>query len=152
MFRIATSEDLESLAQIYKQTVQQLATKLYTPQQVKAWSEASDNREKFTNFIFEPTTYLYVENCEILGFCGLKKDGHIVSLYVAHQHTRKGVGTKLIKNALREGEKLNLHRFYTEASYLSKVVFERCGFQVYDQEYVNYAEVEFHRYKMEKLC
>jgi putative acetyltransferase len=151
MIRIAKPEDLTTLAQIYRNSVQQLAPQLYSSEQVKAWSQAPDNWEYFQQFIFNPTTYLWEQEGEIIGFCGLENNGHIASLYVAPQHTRKGIGTKLLKNVLHEGRKLDIKRYYTEASYLSKMVFERCGFIVYDEEYVKYGDVKFHRYKLEKL-
>jgi putative acetyltransferase len=151
MIKIAESKDLVTLAQIYRNTVQQLGPNLYSPEQVEAWSQAPDNLEYFQQFIFKPTTYIWEDQGEIIGFCGLETNGHIVSLYIAPQHTRKGIGTKLLEFVLDEGKKLNLTRFYTEASYFSKTVFERCGFVVYDEEYIKYGDITFHRYKMEKL-
>lgn len=150
-FRIVTEADFEHLRQIYRQTVKKLAPSLYSPIQVEAWSAAPDNLNNFQYFIFAPDTYLLLIHQQIIGFCGLRKNGHIASLYVHSDYTRKGYGTRLLNYVLNIGINQGIKRFFTEASFFSYPVFTRCGFTVIEMETVNYGDVTFERYKMEKI-
>ncbi|MBL1210072.1 GNAT family N-acetyltransferase [Geminocystis sp. GBBB08] len=150
MFRLAVEKDFDILRQIYSQTVKKLAPSLYSPSQVMAWSSFSDNISKFHDFIFHANTYLLIKNEQIIGFCGLRNDGHIASFYLHPDFTRQGYGTKLLLYVLEIGLKQGITRFYTEASFFSQPVFSRCGFKILALETVNYGDVSFKRYKMEK--
>lgn len=151
MFRLARFHDFSRLQEIFRQTVLDLAPSLYSPEQVKAWSLSPDNKEKFWQFVFNPDTYLLIENHIIIGFCGLENNGHIASLYVDPDYTRQGYGTRLLLYVLDQGKNKGISRFYTEASFFSHPVFLRCGFEVVTMETVNYNHVIFQRYKMEKI-
>ena len=150
MFRLAIVNDFSRLREIYRQSVQKLAPSLYSAQQVKAWSLSTNNREKFWQFVFVPDTYLLIENEVIVGFCGLESNGHIASFYVDPNYTRQGYGTKLLVYVLSKGIEQGIRKFNTEASFFSYPVFCRCGFEVVTMETVNYGNVPFERYKMEK--
>ena len=128
-----------------------LAPSLYSPPQVKAWSQSPDDYDQFWQFIFNADTYLLLNKENIIGFCGLKSDGHIASFYVAPNFTRQGNGTKLLNYVLCKGRVKGITKFYTEASFFSQPVFSRCGFMVVTMEIVNYGNVLFERYKMEKI-
>lgn len=149
IFRLAENSDFDTLTQIYRQSVQQLAPLLYTKKQVEAWANFPNNQAKFREFIFKPKTYLIEQDQVIIGFCGLESDGHIASFYIDPRFTRQGYGTKILLYVLAKGQELGLKRFYTEASFFSQPVFKKCGFSIIEMETVKYGEVVFERYKME---
>lgn len=150
MIRLARPEDFDALADLYCCAVQQTAIALYSPEQIEAWSSFTKHREKFHPFIFNGDTFLKEINGEIVGFCGLEADGHVISLYVHPRFNRQGHGSALLRYVLQQGEARGMRRFYAEASYLSKSVFERCGFQVAGMETVDYFGVVFERFQMER--
>lgn len=150
MYRLISASDFARVQKIYQNSVLQLAPSLYSPEQVIAWSSFPNHTAKFHSFIFNPDTYIIENEEEIIGFCGLEKDGHIASLYVDPRYSRQGYGTKLLQYVLNQGIKAKINRFYTEASFFSHPVFQRCGFVVLEMEHVKYGVVSFQRYKMEK--
>ncbi|AFZ47480.1 Acetyltransferase, GNAT family [Cyanobacterium stanieri PCC 7202] len=150
MFRLISTSDFVRVQKIYQNSVLKLAPSLYSPEQVMAWSLFPNNIQKFYSFVFNPDTYVIENKEEIIGFCGLEKDGHIASLYVDPSYNRQGYGTKLLQYVLEQGIKAKINRFYTEASFFSHPVFLRCGFVVLEMETVKYGVVSFQRYKMEK--
>ena len=151
MFRLAIENDATRLAEIFSQSVFKLAPSLYTPQQVKAWGTAMNDKSKILKFITEADTYLIIDNGITIGFCTLKNDGHIASFYVDGDYTRQGYGTKLLRYVLEQGINQGVKRFFTEASFFSHPVFMRCGFEVVSMETVDYNHVLFRRYKMAKI-
>ncbi|MBF2057106.1 MAG: GNAT family N-acetyltransferase [Cyanobacterium sp. T60_A2020_053] len=148
-FRLVFPSEFDLLREIYRQSVLKLAPSLYTPEQVIAWAKAPSHRNKFYEFIFSPATYVILQENQVIGFCGLRDDGHIASFYLHPDFTRQGYGTKLLKYVLNQGKAKGIKRFYTEASFFSHAVFTRCGFRVIEMETVKYDEIFFTRYKME---
>jgi putative acetyltransferase len=98
--------------------------------------------------VFGPETWVIVIDRKPVAFCGLGKDGHIASLYVHPEYNRMGHASRLLQHVLDLGERRGMRRFYTEASFLSKVVFDRHGFIVDYVEEVDYDGVHFCRFKM----
>ena len=147
--RLAIKSDIAELSKIYGESVELLAPELYTPEQVKAWADFA-NEAEFEDFILGNKTWLDLEGKEIRGYCGYGEDGHIASLYISPKHSRKGVGGALLSHVLKEAQEEGIKSFYTEASFLSKVLFERHGFIVSEVEHLIRNGVEFKRYKMIK--
>lgn len=150
-FRLANQNDLAIVANLYRQSVKQIAPLLYSQAQVMAWSGFADNYEQFYQFIFKPQTYLLEKEEQIIAFSGLEKNGHIASLYVHPDYNRQGYGTKILVYVLNIGHNLGIRKFFTEASFFSQPVFTRQGFDITALETVRYGNIPFDRYKMEKL-
>lgn len=140
--------DFSRLVEIYTEAVRQTATKVYSPEQIAAWAAFPLKADKFREFVFGPETWVIVVGRKPVAFCGLGKDGHIASLYVHPEYNRMGHASRLLQHVLDLGERRGMRRFYTEASYLSKTVFERHGFIVDYVEEVDYDGVHFCRFKM----
>lgn len=150
-FRLAKVTDLETLTNIYRQSIHDTAIALYNQYQVEAWSAFADNFNNFYDYIFKPQTYVLENNAQVICFCGLEMNGHIASFYVHPHYNRRGYGTKILIYVLNIGEKLGIQRFFAEASFLSQPVFSRAGFDVIGIETVKYGDIFFDRYQMEKL-
>ncbi len=150
MIRRVREGDYARLVEVYTQAVRVTATELYSPEQIAAWSSFPLKEAKFREFIFGPETYIVENDGLPVVFCGLRDDGHIASLYVHPDHNREGHGSRLLRHVLDAGERKGIRRFYTEASFLSKAVFERHGFTVDNIEEVDYDGVVFKRFKMSR--
>jgi len=148
MIRRVRESDFAQLVEIYTEAVRQTATKVYSPEQINAWSGFPLKADKFWEFVFGPETWVIAADKLPVAFCGLGKDGHIASLYVHPGFNRKGYGSQLLQYVLERGERRGMRRFYTEASFLSRTVFERHGFIVDYVEEVDYDGVHFCRFKM----
>jgi putative acetyltransferase len=147
-FRTATKEDIPTCQDIFYRSVVELAPQLYTPEQVSAWSKSPQDLEKFKIFILKPVTFLACEQERVLGFSGLEPDGHIASLYVAPEYPRQGVGSALLGQVLSYAKTLGCPQVYAEASFFSRDLFLKFGFQVEALEEVNYNGVLFKRSKV----
>jgi putative acetyltransferase len=151
MIRRVLDSDFPRLAEIYTEAVRRTPNRIYTPEQIDAWSAFPAKTEKFRQFVFGPETYaVIVENMPV-AFCGLGHDGHIASLYVHPDYNRMGYASQLLQYIMERGERGGMRRFHTEASFLSKAVFERHGFIVDRMDEVDYDGVLFRRFKMVRL-
>ncbi|MFW6357738.1 MAG: GNAT family N-acetyltransferase [Chroococcales cyanobacterium] len=151
MIKLVDVSEVDNCAHIYGNAVVKTAKHLYTEKQIKAWSAFPQHQDKFEAFILNCETYGKYHEKKLVGFCGLANDGHIVSLYVSPDYNRQGIGSELLNYVLVIGKQKEIQSFYTEASYLSKPVFEKAGFVVDEIEVASYDDVEFSRFKMVKV-
>lgn len=149
--RRASEMDVPLLAALYRRTVEALGPSLYTAEQVAAWAATADDTVSLREYILVPRTHVAIVDGTLAGFCGIGEDGHVASLYVAPEVTRGGVGSRLLSHAMADARSaFTLQRFYTEASYFSRKVFERHGFHVDEEEVVDRNGALFRRFKMSR--
>ncbi|GMV92080.1 MAG: hypothetical protein AMXMBFR82_18580 [Candidatus Hydrogenedentota bacterium] len=148
MIRRVRESDYPRLVEIYTEAVRRTATAIYSPEQVEAWSAFPAQTEKFRQFVFGPETYAVTVEDIPVAFCGFDGDGHIASLYVHPEFNRMGYASQLLRHVMNQAEKRGIRRFHTEASFLSKAVFERHGFTVDRMDEVDYDGVLFRRFNM----
>ena len=144
------SRDIDSLARIYTGSNLELGTTCYTPEQVEAWSSYSDDAEDFSAWLTGAKTFVAVdEHDECLGFGGLEPKGRVSSLFVAPQHRRKGIASRLLERLIEEAKILGFEVVTTEASEFSKPLFEKHGFVITEVEHSEFKGVDFTRYAMQ---
>lgn len=149
--RIAEAADVPQLTELFRVTVLQHGPQYYTAQQTAAWAAAADDRDRFQQFILSVTTYLAVNESNILGFAGIGSDGYVASAYIHHQYLGQGIGSALMARILDHAERDRLPRLYCEASKFSVGLFIKFGFRLYATEVAERHSVSFERYLMEKL-
>ena len=142
-------EDESQLADLYEATVRRWAPGLYTHQQVEAWATAARENEHFHRMLSEGQTFVAVDlSDQPLGFSGVEYDGRVASLYVAASSTRQGIGTALLRRVMLFARREKIQPLWTEASFLSRALFERHGFKVANAEHIVFNGVEFKRWLM----
>ncbi|MBP0012576.1 MAG: GNAT family N-acetyltransferase [Roseofilum sp. SID2] len=150
--RVAQESDVPELADLYYQTVQTHGLQYYTLEQTQAWAAFGLSERFFRQFIVDVTTFVVVNETDILGFAGIGNDGHITSVYVRHDCLHQGIGSSLMRVVLDYGKSQEMKRFYAEVSLFSVGLFKKFGFQVYDTEIVERKGVKFERDLVELKC
>lgn len=140
--------DLEALARLYRESVRAEAPGHYGEAQIEVWASFPEREEDFRAFVLDPHTLVAEDESGIVGFGGLYEDGHLASLYVRSDRTRHGVGTALLSALLEQGELEGIETFRTEASEMSRGLFERFGFVLDSVEVVERGGEAIPRYRM----
>lgn len=150
--RLATSDDLPILAELYSYTVRKMGPALYTEDQVRVWSASPDDAERFRGFVMNAHTLVAMvpESPTPVGFAGLEPNGRIASLYVHADYCRRGIGSALLTAILEQAATEGLTRLRTEASKFSRPVFERFGFTLDEVERGVHHGVPFMRFLMSR--
>lgn len=152
-YRLAVAGDVGALAALYREAALVLGPQVYTPEQVLAWSRATDDADAFARYILQARTWIDEStDGSVRGFCGVAQHesgtGEVHSLYVRAALTRQGIGTRLLAHALADASADGTTTFAAWATPFSKPVFERAGF-VLDRCVVEaYQGVPFERYRM----
>ncbi|MCB1740953.1 MAG: GNAT family N-acetyltransferase [Gammaproteobacteria bacterium] len=140
-------DERDALRRVFERAVLELGSVAYTPEQLRAWASAA-NTPRFDALIDEVRTFVAHRQNDAIGFCGVGADGHVRSLYVAPEHARRGVAGALLTFALHAMRASSGGQFHTEASELSRPVFERAGFVVTEREQVWREGIALTRYRM----
>ena len=151
IIRQANENDIPVLAELFEDSVRQIAPEQYSPAQVAAWAASAANVESFGRFILESTTFIVETDDLMLGFGGVTKPGYLSSLYVRGGYNRQGVGSRLLTQILEYARTDNISRLYTKASEFSKPLFEKFAFKIYDEVDIERNDVVFHRYLMQRF-
>jgi putative acetyltransferase len=148
VLRRAREEDLEKLAHLYADAVTELGPEHYVQEFVEAWASFA-GRPGFRSFVLDHETWLAVDGDEIVGFGGIDDTGYVASLYVAPSRGRQGIGARILDRLMERGRGRGNEVFRTEASELSRGLFERFGFVVVEEEVVERGGIQIVRHKME---
>ena len=148
--RLATAADVPALAALYANTARTLGDWCYTPEQVLAWSTFATNVGAFADYVLSATTWIHsAKDGHILGFCGVAPSGEVHSLYVRADHTRQGLGGRMLTHALAAARHQGVQHFAAWVTPFSHPLFERAGFVLVRSSVEPFQGVLFERYRME---
>lgn len=150
--REATAADVPALAALYAGAVRAAGPAHYDARQVEAWAAFADET-RFHRFVLDPLTLVAEDTRagdggEITGFAGLRKDGHVTALYVRADQMRRGIASALLRAVTERAKAQGIIQLTTDASKVSRPVFERHGFRVEAVETVERRGATFERYRM----
>jgi len=146
--RDALDSDVPELRQLYASSVRSAGVEAYPPEAVAAWSSFSEAPE-FEGFVLRNRTIVVEDDTGLVGFGGADPSGRIASLYVRGDRLHEGIGTKILERLLARLLSEGVRRVWTEASELSRPLFERFGFVTVAEESVIRSGVPIRRCRME---
>ena len=120
--------DIKRCAEIFRSSVEELAAEDYSAEQREAWASTADNEEAFAARVGGGLTLMAIIDGASIGFATLKGADTIEMLYVAPEHAGQGVGRTLVDALTRLAAARGAKGLTTEASDVSKPLFEELGF------------------------
>lgn len=146
--------DLSSLELIYHDAVMAQGRQGYSDEQVEYWAAfpylyAAD----FRSLVLTGYTRVMACNQIPVAFATLHPDDHLALLYVLGEHAGRGIAGRLCEDIEQEAKRRNITCLSTDASVLSRPIFEQRGYTLVAQERVEKEDLSFIRFFMEKnLC
>ncbi|MGO1246847.1 MAG: GNAT family N-acetyltransferase [Oceanisphaera sp.] len=143
--------DLSSLELIYHDAVMQQGRRGYSNEQVEYWAAfpylyAAD----FKALVLKGYTRVMACNQIPVAFATLHPDDHLALLYVLGDHAGRGIAGRLCEDIEQEACRRNVSCLRTDASVLSRPVFEQRGYRLVEEEQLVKGDLEFTRFIMEK--
>lgn len=148
--RLFQPQDVEQIAQLFRDTVRKINIKDYSSAQVVAWSPDNIYFRDWLKICSTRFTYIAEQGGLIIGFGELEKNGHIDYFYVHYQYQSRGVGKQIYRAIENKAIELNVSRLYVEASITAKPFFIRQGFIEFKEQQVVCRGKKFINYLMEK--
>lgn len=149
-------EDLETLVELFYETVHTINAAHYKQEQLDAWAPAGEKEErieKWRHSLGQNASFVAEQKGKIVGFGDLQKDGYLNRLYVHKDHQRQGIAAALLKAIEEEAKKLVLPKIALDASLTAKPFFEKHGYRTIRQQTVLRKDAALTNFKMAKaIC
>ncbi len=122
-------QDIATVAQIFRDAIEELTEDDYDEAQRAAWAASADDEESFAKRLAAQTTLLALRDSEPVGFVSLKGNDYIDMLYVRPESAGEGVGTFLANavETLARGRKAKT--LSVDASDTALPFFDKLGFK-----------------------
>jgi N-acetylglutamate synthase and related acetyltransferases len=143
-----TPNDLDTVIEIFRRAILETASKDYNEAQIQAWAQVDRNRWQIHRQ--SRPTWLAFFNDQAAGFTDLEPDGHLDMLFVHPLYQGRGVATALIRTVEAAAREQHLQRIFTEASITAKPFFEKQGFTLVTDQWVEVRGQRLQNFKMEK--
>ena len=121
--------DFRRCAEIFRDSVEELAADDYDPDQRAAWASTANDETAFRGRLEGALTLIAVIDGTAAGFGSLKDNEKIDMLYIHPDFASQGAGRTLIDALTKLASARGAKRLAVDASDASKALFERLGFR-----------------------
>jgi putative acetyltransferase len=148
--RTALVSDIDTITNLFKETIIAINAKDYGPEQVKVWSACADKKENWTNKIEEQ--YFLIAEIEnaAAGFGSITKTGYLDFMYVHKDFQGMGIAKTLLQALEKFAEQNEIKTIISDVSITAKPFFENKGYTVIAEQKRILEGIELINYKMEK--
>lgn len=121
-------EDAPLLAEIFRESIEELAADDYSEQQQEAWVSAADDEEEFAQRLAKQLTLIATLNGAPVGFASLVNNDTIDMLYMHPTVTGQGGGTMLIDALEKLAAARGAKRLTADVSDTAQDFFKKRGY------------------------
>ena len=114
--------------ELIKETVHSVCTKEYSKKELDAWAPAKFDAARFIRALSPCYNLVAVIDSKIVGFISVEKDGFVNRLYTHKDFLRRGIATKLLKEAERWAFKCGLKELSLDSSKTAVDFYIKNGF------------------------
>ncbi len=148
--RRCSGADAAVLIGIYRDAVLNLGRQAYTAEQVEVWARYPEDPAAFRESLSQGFTRCAVIDGRPAAFGQLNPSDHIALLYCRAQYARRGCASAVLEALEARAAAEGAVRIGTEASAVSRPLFEIKGYRVVETEKPVRHGIEFLRFRMEK--
>jgi putative acetyltransferase len=130
IIRKAQLKDLGELKKLFRDSILKSGLPHYSPGQLKAWSEGSEDASRWEGLINDQFTLLIEENNQLLGFAYLRGKDYFDFLYVVYNQQGKGIAKQLYQAIITEAKTRGTTKITSDVSFMARPFFESRGFKV----------------------
>lgn len=150
--RIARIDDAEALTHVFFDAVQGVASRHYSPAQIRAWVPERPSVERYEARLTDGRLLLCAVDDEDrpVAYVDLEADGHIDHLFCRPEWAGRGVTAALYAALEASARQRGLERLYVEASEPARRFFLKQGYSVVRRRDFEVRGTPIHNYEMEK--
>lgn len=149
MIRRYKPEDLQSIINLFKDTVHHVNNKDYTSEQIAVWAPTKIDEQSWQISLLKHYTVVVEQYGQIVGFADLQDD-YIDRLYVHKDWQRQKIATQLLTHLEQYAKAHNQQKLTAHVSITAKPFFLKQGFQIICQQQVVRNNITLINYKMKK--
>ena len=142
--------DCLAIIELFKDTVLNVNCQDYNPEQLQAWIRSSEDVDGWNNAFLEHRTLVALEDNKIVGFADMTDDGFLDRLYVHKDYQQQHIGKALCDELEAWIWQQGCVNIRTHASITAKPFYEKRGYKVICEQYVQRENCKLKNYIMEK--
>lgn len=139
------------LYEIFYSAIHENAKGYYEEDQLDAWASGKIDELKWKNRIRGINPFIATENSIIFAYADLQDTGYIDHFFVKGGHSKKGIGTKLMKRIITEAEKKGIPELTSDVSLSAQPFFLKNGFEIVSRKKVMINGMELENALMRKI-
>jgi putative acetyltransferase len=148
--RKALESDLQEILNLFVNTIEQINSKDYSPEQIQAWKSSAKNTDRWKTKLASQTFVVAEINHKIVGFCSVEAPGYLDVLYVHAQYQRMGIAKHLYSQIENFALDSGFGILRAEVSITAKKFFEKQGFVEDSKQLVYIQNIALTNFKMSK--
>ena len=149
--RLGDKSDLNELLELFKNTVQHVNVKDYSPEQIEVWAAATNNVKGWEERMENDTFLVATEQGKVVGFSSINTVGYLNFMYVHHQFQKQGIATALLEKVEEKAREYGCKSMYASVSVTAQPFFAFNSFKHVADDLRIVEGVEFMNSKMEKM-
>ena len=149
--RNVTAADLEGITSLFRETILSVNTRDYNADQVNAWSEGADNKERWLKKIREQYFICCENRNKIAWFASIEKNGYLDFLYIHKRFQGMGLASLLVTDLETYAFKNNIRLINSDVSITAKKFFRQRGYKIMQEQKVEINGVDLTNFRMEKI-
>src|SRR5579871_3347498 len=126
--RVRRESDTAELAEIFRRSVREVASRDYHPAQIEAWVQVADENAAWSERLSARQVWVAERDGRVAGFIQLDPPDHIDLTYVHPAYQRQGVATALLATVEAAARVNGVRALHLEASITSRPFFAARGF------------------------
>ena len=148
--RVRRESDTAELAEIFRRSVREVASRDYHPAQIEAWVQVADENAAWSERLSARQVWVAERDGRVAGFIQLDPPDHIDLTYVHPAYQRQGVATALLATVEAAARVNGVRALHLEASITSRPFFAARGFETITPQLVSVGGQEFLNFRMTK--
>lgn len=149
-YSLATRNDLDDITQLFRQTIEKVASKDYSPQEIASWAEGDKYKD---NWLKRIDTHYYllvkIEN-KLVGMASLDDKGYLDVIYVHNEYQGIGLATDLLTRMEAKAREDGHTYITSDVSITAKPFFLHKGYEVVNPQLVLCRGVVLRNYNVKK--
>ena len=141
-------KDLESILQLFYDTVHQINQKDYFPRY--SLVSSTYDKERWEALLQKNYVVIVEINQEIVGFGDLNSECYLEHLFVHKDFQRQKIASTIVEIIEQRAIRLDMETIYTESSITARPFFERMGYEVLVEQNKLHNGQRFINYVMKK--
>lgn len=150
IIRVATLNDLEAILYLFETTIRTTCSKDYTPEQIEAWTQSVQEKDRWRNKIAQQFFLLAEIEGTLAGMGSLEHDNYIDILYVHPEYLRMGVAKAILSKLQEKANKQGCSILSSDVSFTAEPFFSKQGFVIVKKNTFDLRGVAISNYHMKK--
>ena len=128
--RRATLNDVDSIREMYRDTIFSINCKDYSVDQLTIWASFSENKDAWMKRVIEQYFLVAEIDTKLVGFCSISDDGYIDFMFTHKDQQGKGIASEMLKQLELIVSEKKLKKVWAVVSITARPFFLNRGFKI----------------------